>query len=134
MPLIGLSPPSGFHKVNMDGATYPDGSSSCIGVTIHDSIGHVTVALSKPLPAHYSLEIVEVLTLENGVILAHEMNISRVIFESDSLATAQSVVAMKLGGPLGHVISGIRSSLPHFCSWSLHHLKRDHNRVAHELA
>jgi len=127
-------PPPGFHKVNVDGATYPDGSSFCIGVIIRNSIGHVTAALSKPLPAHYSPEIVEVLALENGVILAHEMNISRVIFELDSLATVQFVVAMGSSGPLGHIINGIRSSLLHFCSWSLHHLKRDHNRAAHELA
>nr|POE98647.1 hypothetical protein CFP56_78640 [Quercus suber] len=105
-----------FHKVNVDGATCPDGSSSCIGVIIRDSTRHVTVALSKLLPAHYSPEIVEVLALENGVILVHEMNIFRVIFELDSLATVQYVVAMESSGPLGHIISGIRSSLLHFCS------------------
>ena len=109
-------PPPGFHKVNVDGATYPDGSSSCIGVIIRDSTGHITAALSKPQLAHYSPEIVEVLALENGVILAHEMNISRVIFELDSLATVQSVVAMESSGLLGHIINGIRSSLLHFCS------------------
>ena len=92
-------PPPGFHKVNVDGATYPDGSSSCIGVIIRDSTGHVTAALSKPQLAHYSPEIVEVLA-----------------FELDSLATVQSVVAMESSGPLGHIINGIRSSLLHFCS------------------
>ena len=57
----------------------------------------------------------------------------QVIFKSDSLATVQFVIAVESSGSLGHIISGIRSSL-HFCSWSLHHLKWDHNRVAHELA
>ena len=88
----------------MDGATCPDRSSSYIGIIIRDSTGHVTTALSKPLPAHYSPEIVEALALENGVILAHEMNISWVIFELDSIATVQSVVAMESGGLLGHII------------------------------
>ena len=127
-------PPPGFHKVSVDGATCPNGSNSCIGVIIRDSSGQVIAALSKPLSASYSPEIANILAMENGVTLAHEMNITRVIFESDSLATVQSVVTMESGGPLGHIISGIRSSLLHFCSWHLHHLKRDHNRAAHELA
>ncbi|KAK9991553.1 hypothetical protein SO802_026538 [Lithocarpus litseifolius] len=116
-------PPPGFHKVNVDGATSLDGTSSRIGVIIRDSTGHVTAAMSKPLPAHYSPETVEVLALENGVILAFKMNISPVIFESDSLATVQSMIAMESGGPLGHIICEIRSSLLHFYSWILHQLE-----------
>ena len=127
-------PPSGFHKISVDGATCPDGSNSCIGVIIPNSSGQVTAALSKPLSVPYSPEIAKVLALENGVILAHEMNITRVIFESDSLTMVQYVVTMEFGGPLGHIISGIGNSLLHFCSWHLHHLKQDHNRAAHELA
>ena len=118
----------------MDGATSPDGTTSSIGVIIWDSIGHITVALSKPLPAYYPPNAVEAIALENDIILAHEMNISRVVIESDSLSTVQSVIAKKIGGPLGHIFCGIHSSLLQFSSWSLHHLKWDHNRAAHELA
>ena len=46
----------------------------------------------------------------------------------------QSVNTKKTGGTLGHVFSGIHSSLLSFSSWSLHHLKQEHNRAAHELA
>ena len=127
-------PLPGFHKISVDGATCPDGSYSCIGVSIRDSSGQVTAAFSRPLSAPYSPEIAKVLALENGVILAREMNITRVIFESNSLATMQYVVTIESGGPLGHIISGIRSSMLHFCSWRLHHLKQDHNRATHELA
>ena len=45
--------PPGFHKVYVDAATSLDGASSCIGVIIRDSSGHVTTIMSKPLPAHY---------------------------------------------------------------------------------
>ena len=50
-----------------------------------------TAAMSKSLQAHYPPDTVEAITLENGIILAHEMNISGVIFESDSLSIVQSV-------------------------------------------
>ena len=97
-------------------------------------VGGITAALSKHLPAHYLPKTVKAIALENCVILAHEMNIPWVIIESDSLSTVQSVNAKKKGRVLGHIFRGIQSSLLHFCSWSLHHLKRDHKRAAHELA
>lgn len=50
-----------------------------------------TAAMSKSLQAHYPPDTVEAIALENGIILAHEMNISGVIFESDSLSIVQSV-------------------------------------------
>lgn len=62
------------------------------------------------------------------------MNISHPIFELDSLATVQSVNARKTDGSLGHIFSRILSTLPSFSSWTLHHLEREHDRVAHDLA
>ncbi|KAK9990628.1 hypothetical protein SO802_025613 [Lithocarpus litseifolius] len=75
----------------------------------------------------------EAIALEHGILLAHEMNIPRVLLESDSLSTVQSINAKKTDGPLGHIFGGIRCSLLQFSSWSLHHLKRDRNRAAHDL-
>ena len=68
--------------------------------------------MSKSLQAHYPPDTVEAIALENGIILAHEMNISGVIFESDSLSIVQSVYAKKTGGTLGHIFSGIHLSPP----------------------
>ncbi|KAL0003811.1 hypothetical protein SO802_011372 [Lithocarpus litseifolius] len=127
-------PPPGFYKVQVHGASSLDCLSSSIGVIIGDSSGHVTAALSRPLPACYSPEAAEAIALEHGIILAHEMNIPHVLLESDSLSTVQSIHAKKTGGPLGHIFGGIHSSLRQFSSWSLHHLKRDRNRAAHDLA
>ena len=127
-------PLPGFHKVQVDGAASLDCLTSSIGVIIWDSSGHITAALSKPFPAHYSPDTTEAIALENGIILAHEMNIPLVMLELDSLSTVQSVNAKKNDGPLGHIFSGIYSSLLQFSRWSLQHLKRDRNRVAHDLA
>ena len=112
-------PPPGFHKVQVDGAVSLDCLTSSIGVIIWDSSGHITAALSKPLPAHYSPDTTEAIALENGIILAHEMNIPCVMLELDSLSTMQSVNAKKNDSPLGHIFSGIYSSLLQFSRWSL---------------
>lgn len=102
---------------------------------ICDSNGHITAAMRKILPAHYPPDTAEALALENGVILAQEMNISHAIFESNSLSIVQSVNARSTDGTLGHIFNGIVSSLIlSFSNWNLHHLKREHNRAANELA
>ena len=37
-------------------------------------------------------------------------------------------------GGLGHIVHGILGFLEEFSSWQVWHLKRDFNKVAHELA
>ena len=77
---------------------------------------------------------VEFLAFESGILLAEELKISNIIIESDVLAVIQSVEKGEIGGCLGHLVHGIILSLKDFISWSLNHVKRNYNRVAHELA
>lgn len=101
----------------MDGATSPNNKPYCIGVITRDSIRHVTTAMSKILLAHYPLNVVEVIALEGDIVLAQEMNISYPIFESNSLASVQSINAKKTNGSLGrHIFNGILNILPSFSS------------------
>ena len=80
------------------------------------------------------MEEVEAIALENGVLLALEMNLTDVIIESDSLSVVQSVQKKKIYGALGHIIQGTLSALSTFRSWKIQRLKRESNRAAHELA
>ncbi|XP_023912876.1 uncharacterized protein LOC112024482 [Quercus suber] len=132
-PRVGLSPPPGTFKINVDGAASHDSSPSSIGITIRDSSGHVFSAMSKVLPGCYQADTVEAIALEQG-ILALEMNITRAAFESDALTIMESLNAKKIGGPLGHILHGILGLLSSFPSWTLRHLKMEHNKVAHDLA
>ncbi|KAK9992586.1 hypothetical protein SO802_027571 [Lithocarpus litseifolius] len=49
-------------------------------------------------------------------------------------AAIQGILAVETEGSLGHVYQGILSILSSFSSWGIKHVKRDYNRVAHELA
>ena len=72
-------------NIIVDGASTNDGSNSNIRVIIKDDKGHPIAALSKFLQAHYPTEVVEMLALEQGVLLAQEVALSQFIFESDAI-------------------------------------------------
>ena len=67
-------------------------------------------------------------------MLALEMRISYVIFESGALSIIQAINEGDLGGELGLIIQSIRDISSSFSWCSFQHLKRDGNRVAYELA
>ena len=115
------TPPCGIFKVNVDGAI------------IRNSEGLVISAMSKTLPARSSMEEVEAIALENGVLPTQEMNLTDIIVESDSLSVVQSI-QKEIYGALGHIIQGTLSALSTFRSWKIQRLKRESNRAAHELA
>nr|XP_023889265.1 uncharacterized protein LOC112001321 [Quercus suber] len=127
------APPSGFFKINTDGAA-SDGSPSCTGVAIRDCRGCLIAALSKLLPSSYSAEITEALALQDGVLLALELGISHVIVESDALSIIQAINEDVFGGELGHIVQNIKDISSSFSWCSFQHLIRSGNRAAHELA
>ena len=62
------------------------------------------------------------------------MGLAQIIIETDALSVIQSIAANEFDGDTGHLNLGIIGLLKSFRSWELKHLKRDYNRVAHELA
>ena len=71
--------------------------------------------------------------MEQGVLLAQELAIPNVIFESDAASVVQAVLHDLSGGETGHLIQGIQRAKSSFSSCSFQHVKRDYNRAAHEL-
>ena len=115
------APPTGFIEINIDAAVFEDGRKSCISVAICDNLGEV-LAASKAM------------ALQNGVLLAAELEVSHAIFDSDALSIILAINDGIHGGELGHIIRNIRE-MAVVVSWcSFKHLKREGNRVAHELA
>ena len=99
--------PSDFHKINVDGASSDDGKRSSIGVVIRNCKGEAVAALSKMLPGQYTSLEIEFIALQEGVLLARELELSQVIMESDSLIAIQSLQALNTEGGLGHLCQGI---------------------------
>ncbi|XP_023920453.1 uncharacterized protein LOC112031983 [Quercus suber] len=127
-------PPPGVFKINVDGSSSDIEESSSIGVIIRDCKGQIVAAFCKPLQSHYTAELVEVFALEQGIRLAQESQLSRVIFESDALTVINAVNDSAFGAPHGHIIQDISHAQTSFSFCSFRHLNRDFNLAAHELA
>uniref|UniRef100_A0A7N2LNU2 RNase H type-1 domain-containing protein n=1 Tax=Quercus lobata TaxID=97700 RepID=A0A7N2LNU2_QUELO len=85
---------------------------SSVGVIIKDCNGQVVAALCKPLEACYSAELTEVIALEKGFLLAQELQLPRVIFESDSLTAIQAINDKAIGNNYGHLMTSRESFRP----------------------
>ena len=79
------APPLGMFKINVDGATSNDGRPFSAGVIIRGNKGKLLAALNKVLQGQYSSLESKIMALENGILLAKEMALSLVIFESNAL-------------------------------------------------
>ena len=76
---------------------------------------------------------IEVMVGETRILLAKEMELQQVIIESDSLSVVQNLLSKEVNGEIGHLVQGNLNILDLFNSWKIKHLKRDYNKVAHEL-
>ena len=128
------APPPGYVKINVDGATSENEKNSSVGVIIRDVDGNVLAACCKYLQGQYSVEEVEALAMECGLLLAKEQKLFHVILESDALIVVSKVTAADSSDWLGHVYKGISGLLSSFSSWNIKHVKRDYNKATHVLA
>ena len=88
----------------MDGTSFDDGRPSSIGVIIRDSNGHIATAMCKSLQACHPIETIEAIAIENGMLLAQEVQVFRIIIDSDALSIVQSINSKKFGGEFGHIL------------------------------
>ena len=133
VPTSWEPPSSGFYKINVDRAIAEHDRKSNVSVVINDSKGQLVVALSKHLQAHYPTELVEVLAMEQGVLLAQEMHLSQVIFKADALSVIQAFNNNSTGNEFGHIIQEIQKARHSFARCFFKHVCRDFNKVAHDL-
>ena len=100
-------PPPSVFKINVDGASSNLEGISSIGVIIRDCKGETVVALCKPLQSHYPAELVEVLAMEQGILLAQELHLPCVMCENDASNVVNAINDFATRTPFGHIIHDI---------------------------
>ena len=129
-----MKPPRGVYKINVDGAIAERGRNSSIGVIIRDYKEEVVAGMCRLLNGNFSVLETELLAMEASILLAKDLGFQQIIIESDSLLAAQSISAKIISGETGYIVQGMLCNLDWFGSWKVQHVKREFNRVAHELA
>ena len=63
----------------------------------------------------FSAEVVEILAIQEGCLLARDLGLSNIIVESDAQAILQAIQAGRFEGPCtGHIVAHIRELLGSF--------------------
>ena len=76
----------------------------------------------------------EVFAVKQGIVLAQELQLSRVMFESDALIVINTINDSAFGTLYEHIIQDISYAQSFFVYCSFRHLNRAFNCLAHELA
>ncbi|XP_050277978.1 uncharacterized protein LOC126719474 [Quercus robur] len=127
-------PPPDVFKVNVDGSSSDLEESSSVGVIIRDCKGQTVAAFCKPLQSHYTADLVEVFAMEQGILLAQELQLSKVLFESDARSVINAINESAFGIPHRHIIQDISHAHQSFVFCSFRHFNRAFNGAAHKLA
>ena len=85
------APPPDVYKINVDGATAGNGCRSSVGVVIRDCRGMVVTAAYRVLNGEYGAAVTEALAVEEGIRLAIEMELQRIIVESDAYGVVDAI-------------------------------------------
>ena len=76
------------------------------------------------------MEVTEAYAIEERIKLAGEVQLSRIIIESDLAIAVQALNSRSFGADFGIILQGALTMLSSFRSWSVKHLKREYNRAA----
>ena len=112
-------PPPNVYKINVDGATAGNGCRSTVGVVIRDCRGLVVATVCRVLNGDYGAAVTETLAVEEGIRLAREMELQRIIVESDACVVVVAINQSNDNGEFGMVIHGSLDLLRSFRSWKM---------------
>ena len=130
------SPPAGsVFEVNVDGAVFAQQRKSGVGVVIRNCEGLLMGALSMKLNQQLGSLETEAKAYELGILFARDMGFHEVALEGDSVTVSNAIAGISPPpSSIASVVCGISSLLSAFRSFSISHVGRKGNKVAHLLA
>ena len=128
-------PPPNSIKVNFDGAVFSNSYEAGVGVVVWNERGEVRAALSKKIVMPSLVEVLEVLAARRVAIFANELGFKNVCFEGDAKGVVRSIKEEDSSNAfMGHLVKDFKSLAGLFQTYSISHVRRQGNSVAHALA
>jgi ribonuclease HI len=133
--IVWTPPLEGWYKVNMDGAVFANLKKVGVGVVIRNKRGEFLGTLSELLDYGLDATDAEALAALRAIEFAAEVCPFSMIFEGDCLQVIKALQSTEFDAArVGHIYSLAQSKLSLFRSFSVVHVFREGNSVAHHLA
>lgn len=128
-----VAPPNQFVKISVDASGM--GSSWGLAAVIRNHYGNVVAAATRVLTAGFGAEYAEACALKFGLEFALSHGFLSVIVESDCKRVVDAVLHKSSNSTYqGYVMQDISSLSNSFLSFSIVHISRNANMVAHHLS
>ncbi|RYR01751.1 hypothetical protein Ahy_B06g080616 [Arachis hypogaea] len=126
-------PPTGDRlKANVDGAFRKESGEGTIAVIIRDKVRNLVAGSAEIVRATSSL-IVESMTLRSTLILAKNLQLGNILFESDSLPLIQAVKAKETVGEIDLILRDIYVLVEGISNSGFTWTHREGNQLAHQV-
>lgn len=123
------------YKVNWDAAIDSANNQMGVGVIVKDHPGMIIVVISHTIGFILEPMVVEEITALYVAKFRHNLGLSIIILEGESLQVVNAVQYMGHNwSRYGYIVADIQSVLQWIKSWQICHNKRAINCVAHGLA
>lgn len=130
-----LPPEEGWTKANTDGATTKSGERGGGGVILRDHNGAFCAAACHFYPTTSDPEMLELLACKRAAQLAVEMNIQKLLIETDCKGLSSMLNDSKRNlSAIGPVIEDVKSLLRKRQEFQVNWVRRAANEAAHILA
>ncbi|KAB2628729.1 protein phosphatase 2C 51 [Pyrus ussuriensis x Pyrus communis] len=128
-------PPTGWVKVNVDGAFCAASQLGGIGVVFHDEVSSYAGGFIHRVSNVNNPYMVELMAAREGLYRAVQRNMQCIFLESDALQVIQGVGSLKRGSSsLDLLVDDVRESLRGIGSSKICHIRSSANGAAHRLA
>ncbi|XP_040987666.1 uncharacterized protein LOC121235384 [Juglans microcarpa x Juglans regia] len=130
-----IAPPLDVFKVNWDAAIDKGNSRLGIGVMVRNSEGAVMASLCSSMDLFPNPLLGEAVAARRASSFCAELGLQHIILEGDSLSVVKAIQHKEDSwSDTGLVIRDIKVMLSKFLSWSVLHVHREVNVIAHHLA
>ena len=130
-----IPPPRPLFKVNFDGVVFNEDRKAGVGVVIQNCLGKVMASMTEKCNVPTLVNEVKAMAAVRAVVFAQELRFSSIILEGDS---KKIMNIFKNDEPsfvsYGHLIEEAKFLAESFVVFSVSHVKRQSNFVAHNLA
>jgi hypothetical protein len=128
-------PPPGWVKLNWDAAINREKNLMGRRIIVRDQFGQVLTAMCSHQPYIIDPATAEAFAVRQGVELCTHMGFQRLMLEGDAQLTVTALLSpTDSNGRYGPLILDTHKLLDFCLSWSVNHLSRECNVVAHTLA